>query len=221
MKKLIAGVAALVIGMGSLFAWTNIVEVGVAGSFPDFITTTGKDSTDYKFNNTGLNLGYIGVFDSNLAVKANTSIGIGSVDAKFLDNFADPELGPINFNATQTLGVGYRLINTDNLFLGLFGNIGASVNCGVAANQDDDYAYANSIATASYFVGADITAMYTPVKTFSIYASLSANAAYGAVVTETVKQNLSYEDDTDTTTHEHLMKPYFLLRPSIGAAWKF
>lgn len=221
MKKIIAGLAALVLGASSLFAWTNIVDLGITGSIPEKIETTGKNSSSYTFNNIGIDIGYIGIFDSNLAIKAATKVGLGSVDAAVLDAFTDPEIGPLNINATETIGVGYGFINTDNLFLGVFGNIGASCNVGVAAREDDDYRYATSVVSSTYFIGADISAVYTPTSIFSIYGSVSANIAYGMVTSGSIKQNLSNRDDIVTDSKEHLTKPYFKLIPTIGVAWKF
>lgn len=224
MKKLVLGLAAMVIGMSSLFAWTNTIQLGVTGSVPEFITTTGKDSKDYKFNSTGISFGYIGTFDSGLALKANSNFGIGSISSDFLDNMPDVEFGPYNFNFTEIIGVGYNFINTDELLLGLYGTIGNSYNCAVAAKEKDDMGYAGVILVNSFLIGGELTAVYTPTDIFSVYASLSASVGLGDLSTITASKkltNATEEDKPTSDTTDYLIKPYLKVLPSIGIAWKF
>lgn len=224
MKKLLLSLTALVIGMSSLFAWTNNIQLGISGSFPEMVTTRGENSSDYKFNNTGISIGYIGTFESGLSLKATSSFGMGSASGIHFDNFADSEFGPFNFNFTEILGVGYGIVNTDELFLGIFGTIGESYNYAIAAKEAGDYGYANIALSNSFLLGGAIDAIYTPTKIFSVYASLSASLAIGDLSTITASQkitNTSDNDKPDADVTDYLAKPYLKILPSIGIAWKF
>lgn len=223
MKKLIAGLAALILGATSLFAWTNIIQLGVTGGVPEILTTYGTKSDTYTLNNIGVDFGYIGTFDSNLSLKANTRLGFGPASCKFLDNFPDKEISPLNFNVTEIFGVGYSFINTDTLFLALYGNIGNSTNCAFTAKQVDSYGYVNLITSSSWLFGGEIAAVYTPSEVFSIYASLSANYAFGELATVGAYYNFKSgeSNDNDAEVEYFFSKPFFKLLPSIGIAWKF
>jgi len=227
MKKILVAAAALVIGMGNLFAWTNIIQLGVKGAFPEYITTTGSNAENYKFNSTGIDLGYIGTFDCGLSIKADVNCGFGSAKSPYLSNLENVELGPVNFNSTESIGAGYSIINNDILFLGAYGNIGWSNNFALTAKQAEDKAFAYGLYTESFFVGGEVVAVYTPVKVFSLYASLSANVAFGSVarasgsvkITDVKGKEEVKPDVSDKSIS--LANPYLLVKPSIGIAWKF
>lgn len=231
MKKILLTVAAMVIGMSSLFAWTNTIQLGVKGSFPEQIYTTGTRADKFTFNSTGIDIGYIGTFDCGLSLKGNCSAGVGSVKNSYLDNIQDAEFGPYNFNTTESIGVGYSFINTDVLFLGAYGNIGNSNNIAIAASHADDTGFGSCLANSNVFIGAEVAAVYTPVKIFSIYASISANLAFGNLTTASGSlklTNISRDMDDDerlrpdiTECTDFLTKPFLFVKPSIGIAWKF
>lgn len=221
MKKLFILPLVLIISMSSLFAWTNIIQLGLTSTTPELINETRTGNASYKMNGTGIDLGYIGIFDSKISLKANTRIGIGSASGTTFDNFSNPAIGPFNMNVTESIGVGYGFINTPQLYLGLFGIIGESVNCGVTAKEAAGTEYANLMVSSSFFLGGEVAAVYTPGQVFSLYASLSANVAFANGIEIEARKDKSSNTDPSADTRHFLGKPYFKVIPSIGIAWKF
>lgn len=220
MKKIVLTLAALAIGMSSLFAWTNIPILGITGTIPTFITPADSELDTIKTNGVGLNLGYIGYFDFGLAFKDTTALGFGTAKSNYFDSLNSPFYGPFGIDFSEIIGVGYGVIRTDNLFLGVFGNIGVSTEIAVAAKKTNEYKTGKVIVAESLLLGTDVTAVYTPSKVFSLFASVSVNAAFGGVETASA---VVYEGK-DLKSHDeewYSANPYLKVLPTIGIAWKF
>lgn len=222
MKKLLITVAALAIGMSSLFAWTNNIVLGVAGTIPTKVDTNCKELGTLKFNSIGMNMGYLGYADFGLSFLGESTFGFGTAKGGELKKWNSETFGPANFEMTQMLGVGYGVIRTDNMYLGLFGVAGWAIDAGVAWEQEDKEVAIKAAALESFNVGGNITAIYTPTNVFSIYASLTAGVAFGAVeYMDEVVSTKDLDDDFEPKTDKYFADPFFRILPSIGIAWKF
>lgn len=220
MKKLLVTLAALAIGMSSLFAWTNIPTLGITGPVLNFINPIDSELDTIKINGTGLNLGYIGYFDFGLAFKDSTSIGFGTAHSNYFDNMESPSFGPLGIDITEIIGVGYGAIRTDNLFLGVFGNVGFSTDVAAAAKKTDEYNYGQALVVESFLVGADVTVVYTPSTIFSLFGSVSVNAAFGGI--QTASEAINRETDRrNEHTDSFFAEPFVKILPTVGIAWKF
>jgi len=226
MKKLLVSLAALAIGMSSLFAWTNTITLGIEGSVPTKTKTVISEGGDYTFNATGLELGYIGYFDTGLAFLDQTSVGFGTVKGDPFDSFTDPVFGPMNIEVNEIIGVGYGIIRTENLFLGAFGIIGSSTDIAFAGKKDENIANATTAVVESFLYGANISCVYTPSKVFSVFGSVSVCGTIGSTYfangsIEINKDDVEKSKVQDPTVKERLNTPGIKILPTIGVAWRF
>lgn len=226
MKKLIALAVAITLSISSLFAWTNIINLGVEGSVPTHANTILDGAEDFTFNATGAEFGYIGYFDFGLAVFDHTSVGLGTVKGEPFDSFADPIFGPMNFEVNELLGVGYGIIRNENLFLGAFGIIGSSTDIAFAGKEAENIANATAVVSESFLYGANVTCVYTPSKIFSVFASVSFCGTIGITTFASQSMEINEEKIEKSTlkkpaVKEHLNSPGIKVLPTIGVAWKF
>lgn len=220
MKKLFIKIAFFIFGATNVFAWTNITQFGIKGSVPKKITTNGDFSADYTFNSTGMELGYIGIFNSGLAIKGDVNLGLGSITGDF-STFSNPDLPPMNFNVAEKLGVGYSFINSDKITLAAFFDFGVSLDYAISMKKFIDKTVTTSLENKAFFLGGDITAIFTPSKIFSLYASVSTNIAFSQLTANTKIENNDDEYLTDYYSEDYFAKPYLMILPSVGLAWKF
>lgn len=226
MKKIIALVAALAVSVTSLFAYTNLIGVGVQIVSPVEVDH-GSDMVS-KVNATGLNFTYVGAADGGFSFKYNGNVGFGSYDTlikgKSMYSMLDPYL-QMNIEFNSLFGVGGAIIRNDKFFLGLYGNVGFSVDvCVVGCEMDIggyDVSATTTLVTPGFLVGGDVTFAFTPSKVFSIYASISANMEIAPLTTsETVA---SYDGSSHVLDDDsiEIVDPAFKLIPTIGVSWRF
>jgi len=218
MKKLLVLCAVAVISVSNLFAFTNIVGGGIKGSVPEILISTNQDPVkQMTLNNTGLNLMYIGCFNSGLSIKESLNYGIGSVRGYYMDSFATPMISPITFTVSNLVGVGYAIIHTENLYLGAFVNAGAETSFAGAFDKHSS----QGVATCLGLVGGDVTAVFTPGRLISIFASVSANVGFGGTGGATISGYSHKHGPEYYDWDVALVNPTFVLIPTIGIAFKF
>jgi len=229
MKKILGLAAALVIGMSSLFAWTNIITLGMTGSIPTVAEPVSSDYDTITFTTGGINIDYIGLFDSGLAVMSKTTCGFGRADSDLFSNIGH-SYGPYAISGMELLGVGYGVVNQDNLFVGVFGTAGYIAEAAFTVGKDSNTVSAGAVVLDAFVMGANVTAVYSPCKVFSLFASLSVNAGMGYIEqasgTADYKALKNYKDGdelpaADGDAVEYPVNPFVKIMPSIGIAWRF
>lgn len=223
MKKLIALAAAITLSATSLFAWTNIITLGTKGGVPVYADPVETEAPAFEFDAYGIDLSYIGFFDFGLAIKNSTSIGLGPSRSHDFDSLDGSYFGPMCVEVNETFGVGYGIIRKENLFLGIFGTVGCSTDVAFAGKKTGGIATGQAAVLESFYLGTDVTAVYTPSKVFSIYASLAASVGSG--VMEIAEGRYNFRDEHDSKDYgiseSFVVYPYFKFVPTLGIAWKF
>lgn len=230
MKKILGITAALLIGMSSVFAWTNFITFGGTVSSPTVAEPVDRDLDKVTFKTGGINIDYIGCFDSGLALMSKSTFGIGTTESNMSHNF-DSYTGTFAISGTELIGVGYSVVNQDNIFVGLFGTLGFTSDAAFAISKENNNLNASVATLSGFLTGIDVTAVYTPHKVFSLYASLSVNAGMGYLEGATgeadidalkdhIKNETKYEPGV-SGEFECAVNPFVKILPSIGIAWRF
>lgn len=225
MKKIIALLICSIVGISSIFAYTNIITLGLKGSAPSSIYGTTipdesglkEESASFKFNSTNLQVGYIGALENGLTFKACTAFGLGSAvtDCRAVKSFKNEKM--LNFAISEFVGLGYAFINRENLFLALYGNLGTDFNLAFATKVGSDELSIATVFSSAFLAGADLTVVYTPKSVFSIFASLSAEVGFSIMPV-----GIAEKDNTEPLySRVFLSKPFVQLNPTIGISWKF
>ena len=203
-KVIIAGIMAL--AANGAFAWTNNVGFGLRAYSP--LNTTvksmpGTGDVEYKTANWGLNVMYVGYADSGFTVKDSFNLGGGKIEN------TDDE---VNVHLSNYVGLGYGIVRTEKLYFGLLGTLGIDVNGNATADSTSDY----TSTLAAFVLGGDATLIFTPVKTFSMYASFMIGGGFGRFRLEEKNR----KTDAKTTVDRDLT-PYLVISPTVGFCWKF
>lgn len=213
MKKVLAAVTLLAIGFSaSAKKWTNFPGIGVRIPTDTEVsadkTFAGKD--DFEFNTqVGFDVSYVGVHENGFAVKA--AVDIDYTKSNLKDSDGDDLSG---VNTSFYAGVGYAPIFNEKLFIGAFLTIGADYDLVIHEIEKPikaTYKYSYTALT----LGGNLTAIFTPVKSFSFYASVNA----GVNLPGEFKSEIEISSDTTTKTVES--KAAFKLIPAVGVCWKF
>lgn len=218
MKKRFILLAVAALSVSNMFAFTNIVGGGIKGSVPEFISSVNNDpNKQMVLNSTGIDLMYIGVFNSGISVKESVNIGFGSVNDYYLNSFSSPMISPVNFAVSDLLGIGYGFIRTEKLYVGTFFNIGGEYN-GSGAFDTQNYL---GMGTCLLLVGGDITAVFTPGRMISLFASVSANVGFGMCGNISVRTGYRDWYPEDFSWDVRMVRPTLVMIPTIGIAFRF
>lgn len=222
MKKILGIVATLVFGsMAALSAktWTNVS--GFGWNIPMELSFSSNE-----FNNgeevvlkcqTGLEGFYMGIHSSGFAVKGACDINYSGINHE-MDN--TPYLG-INLN--MQLGAGYAPFRSEKFTLGVFGMVGIDISSFYCESTSYDSLANKNITSkytegfAGYLIGGNITAVYTPVSCFSVFASCSVNY----VTPGEYLRKAEFSDVYASSENVYSTNGTVKVIPTIGVSWKF
>lgn len=222
MKKIIG--IALILIFGSVAAlsadtWTNIAGLGWNLPMDETFNANGYNNGEdiVLENQTGLNAFYMGVHKCGFAVKADSNLNYSGINHE-MNNV--PYIG---VNESIQIGAGFAPVHSENVTIALFGMAGLDVSAFYSTSSWTDTA-ANEKITAEYeegqvafMVGGNITAMYTPTKHFSVFASCSVNRVLQGLYEFEADFSDVYADSEDT----YITNPTIKIMPTVGVCWKF
>lgn len=222
MKKIIGLTLIFVFGsFAALSAGTWTHFAGFGWNLPMDETFTADDYINGEKvvlqNQTGLEVNYIGISQRGFAVK--TSAGINYSEINHVMNNT-PYMGA---NVNLQLGAGYAPLRSDRFTLALFGIAGLDDSAFYSESTNFDSTFSKDI-TSKYtegqigaMLGGNITAAYTPSKSFSVFASCSVNRVVPGLYVLTAEFSDIYANSEDTYETNTTLK----VIPTIGICWKF
>lgn len=222
MKKIIAFLFAAALAFSASAEITNYA--GFGWRIPTSATVESKNRTekaDVKFKTqTGLSFDYAGTFESGFSMRGIIDLNYSGSDLKVGFDEGDEMMG-INFMLLA--GVGYAPVRTEKMFLGLYGVVGVDVTTLMYEESRTSYLYKDkyelTLTHSAPVIGANATFIYTPAKSFSLFASVCANLMLPAEfkTESTIEEDgekLKFDNKTDCIAA-------FKFVPTIGICWKF
>lgn len=222
MKKILG--LALTFAIGSMAAlsaktWTN--NVGFGWNIPMDLSFNSNEFHNGEEillkNQTGLELFYMGIHSNGFAVKGSFDINYSGINHEM--NYT-PYIG---INVNMQLGAGYAPFHSEKFTLGVFGMFGIDISSFYCESTAYDNLAMKNITSkytegfGGYMLGANITAVYTPVSTFSLFASCSVNYVAAGAYLRKAEFSDVYANSEELFNTNGTVK----VIPTIGISWKF
>lgn len=221
MKKLFIFVAALFISVSAFAgeAWKNFLGFGwrLPTSTTMYVEKSGEQNLKLPVQ-TGLNFSYTGVLMSNgFSVHAMTDFSFSTSN---VDTLAGSELSSlVGFNTDFLVGAGWAPIRTDMFFFGFYGMLGydiTAVGYDSSVFDSNKPKYQQTVVYAAFLPALNATFAWTPVKSFSLYATLSLGYNLPTFIFNEYEANGKTKEETKT-----LSRGGVKTIPAVGICWKF
>ena len=219
MKKIFALIITAMICVSAFAgeAWKNYLGFGwrLPTSTTMHVQKSGYDNL--KMTQSGLDLGYTGVLMSNgFSVRALIDLNFSTSNIDITDTDSELSTFP-GLNMTYLIGAGWAPIRNDHFFFGFYGMLGFDFSVfaydtswfSSSISKKDAYAY------FAFLPAVNATFVWTPVKTFSLFATATVGYACPTFILHETKTNGS--DSTDS----YLTTGGAKVIPTIGICWKF
>lgn len=222
MKKILG--LALIFVLGSFAAlsagtWTSYTGFGWNLPMDETFTADSYNNGEEVVleNQTGLEVIYMGIGQKGFAVKTSFDINYSEINHEMN---GVPYTGA---NVNLQLGAGFAPVRSDRFTLALFAVAGLDASAFYSESTNFDSAFSRDI-TSKYtegqigaMLGGNITAAYTPSKSFSVFASCSVNHVTQGLYVLTAEFSDVYANSEDTYETNTALK----VIPTIGVCWKF
>jgi len=221
MKKTLKSmvVMAVVLGMGftaTAKTWTNFTGVGVTVPFANNVTVKEMEKQDLDLNIKnyfGISEMYMGVHENGFATRAYEETTFLKMN-NHVEGFEYTDLG-----TSFAVGAGYAPVHTEKFTLGLFGMAGLDVTFGGSNEKsvnDTKVSYGELYLAPT--VGANVSLVYTPAKTFSLWSSCTVNCMLPGLYGRLQANNGEIDD---SLTKGGITNIGVKVLPSVGCCWKF
>lgn len=222
MKKILG--LALIFVVGSFAAlsagtWTNFA--GFGWNLPMDETFTADDYNNGEEivleNQTGLEGFFMGFNQNGFAVKSSADINWSGINHEMN---GVPYAG---VNVNLQVGAGFAPLRSNSFTLALFGMVGLDASAFYSESTRYDTAFNENITSKytegqiAYMLGGNITAIYTPTESFSVFASCSVNRVTSGLYVFKAEFSDVYANSDDS----YETNPTLKIIPTIGVCWKF
>lgn len=220
MKKVLIIAAALLMSASAFTgeAWNNHVGFGWRLPSPSTMHTEKKDWENLKMWQSGIDLQYTGVLMSNgFTVHAMIDYAISNSN---YDTRPGAELSSLwGFNTDLLVGAGWAPIRTKELFFGFYGMLGYDITVlgyDSESFDSDKTIYKDYVGYMAFLPAVNATFVWTPAKTFSLYATASVGYNCPTVIYRELESG-----GHDKEKFKSLSRGGVKVIPAVGISWKF
>ena len=220
MKKVLIIAAALFISASAFAgeAWNNHLGFGWRLPSPTTMHTEKADWENLNMWQSGIDFQYTGVLMSNgFSVHAMVDYAISNSN---YDTKPGAELSSLwGLNGDLLVGAGWAPIRTKELFFGFYGMIGYdfTIVCYDSEAFDSDKTiYKDYVTYGAFLPAANATFVWTPKKTFSLYATASVGYNCPTVIYREQEVGTAGKIKTKTISRGGVK-----VIPAVGISWKF
>ncbi len=200
-------------------SWTHFAGAGYAAPVSEYKV----DGKDIWLASGGLNLSYVGIGKSGLAVKADVTAGVTYTDNVHLEKDDDGIAGSY---VAGELGLGYGFLNTPKWTVAAFATIGFEV--GSFEGDEKTYEHpelgesdwTHSVTVGALTMGGDLMVRRALGNHLGLFASVGGRWVPVAACLVNDKYDNDDYSRTDTVKSQK-SKDGFSVVPTVGAMWRF